>query len=90
MQNNLRPPVTSHALDTAIGKPAQGLPLKLEQLVGEGKRTWLTLGSSETNNDGRAPSLLAPGSVRATTVVNIVFPLFTPLVLDRFYILKST
>eukprot|EP00903_Cladosiphon_okamuranus_P015897 g14682.t1 len=58
-----RPPITAHALDTAIGKPASGLPLKLEQRSGgsRGGRYWLLLGSCETNEDGRAPNLLASG-----------------------------
>ncbi|CAM9789373.1 unnamed protein product, partial [Hapterophycus canaliculatus] len=55
-----RPPITAHALDTAVGKPARGLPLKLEQKSGGGRggRFWLLLGSCETNEDGRAPELL--------------------------------
>lgn len=60
-----RPPISAHALDTAIGKPARGLPLKLEQRSGgsRGGRYWLLLGSCETNEDGRAPNLLASGYV---------------------------
>lgn len=59
--SNTRPPITSHALDTATGKPAEGLPLKLE-LRGEGG-SWLLVGSTAANSDGRAPGLLPPGSV---------------------------
>ncbi|CAN0055897.1 unnamed protein product [Ascophyllum nodosum] len=73
MQNNARPPITSHALDTATGKPAQGLPLKLEQLRGEGGENWVTVGSSETNDDGRAPSLVAPGSVLERATYRVIF-----------------
>lgn len=64
-EQTARPPITAHALDTAIGKPARGLPLKLEQRSGgsRGGRFWLLLGSCETNEDGRAPNLLASGYV---------------------------
>lgn len=51
-----RPPITSHALDTATGKPAEGLPLKLE-VMGDGG-VWRTIGRTTTNDDGRAPGLM--------------------------------
>ena len=60
-----RPPITSHALDTATGKPARGLPLKLEQLGGAVGGGWLALGATTTDEDGRAPGLLVPGTVSA-------------------------
>ncbi|CAM9758559.1 unnamed protein product, partial [Laminaria digitata] len=56
-------PITSHALDTATGKPARGLPLKLEQLGGAVGEGWLALGATATDEDGRAPGLLVPGTV---------------------------
>lgn len=58
-----RPPITSHALDTAVGRPAQGLPLKLDRMEDTGE--WSTLGNTTTNEDGRAPGLMASGTVRA-------------------------
>jgi len=43
-------PITTHALDTARGAPAAGLPVELEQLTDEG---WATLVRAVTNDDGR-------------------------------------
>lgn len=63
LASHARPPITSHALDTATGKPARGLPLKLEQLGGALGRGWLVLGATITDDDGRAPGLLVPGTV---------------------------
>lgn len=65
LTSHTRPPITSHALDTATGKPARGLPLKLEQLRGAVAGSWLALGATTTDEDGRAPGLLVPGTVSA-------------------------
>ena len=56
--------ITTHALDTARGAPAAGLPIVLERAKGDG---WEIIGSGVTNDDGRLPGLTAPGSVQATT-----------------------
>ncbi|HKP63993.1 MAG TPA: hydroxyisourate hydrolase [Polyangiales bacterium] len=57
-------PITSHVLDTALGKPAVGLALRLQRQAADG---WQTLAERSTNQDGRAPDLLAPGTlVRGT------------------------
>mmetsp|Transcript_43266 Transcript_43266/g.108365 ORF Transcript_43266/g.108365 Transcript_43266/m.108365 type:complete len:116 (+) Transcript_43266:127-474(+) len=50
-----RPPITSHVLDTALGRPAQGVPITLSVLSGS---EWSVLGRAKTNSDGRAPELL--------------------------------
>ena len=42
--------ITSHILDTSIGKPAQGVLISLMQQQGD---NWPLLGSAETNADGR-------------------------------------
>ncbi len=70
--------LSTHALDTATGKPAKGLPLMLEKqpdaegwkaycqqrLKGESadKPAWETLAKGETNADGRCPDLLPAGT----------------------------
>jgi 5-hydroxyisourate hydrolase len=52
--------LSTHALDTSLGRPAAGLPLLLEaQLDGGG---WRELARGLTNADGRAPELLPPGT----------------------------
>ncbi len=56
-------PLTTHALDTATGKPAAGLPILLEHL-GD---TWERIAQGTTNADGRVADLLDPGQlVRGT------------------------
>ena len=53
-------PITSHVLDTALGKPAAGLTLRLQLQTADG---WRTLAERSTNQDGRAVDLLAPGAL---------------------------
>lgn len=50
-------PITTHILDTANGKPAQGVPVRLEI---ERNGAFVVLASSKTNSDGRVPDLLPP------------------------------
>ncbi len=48
-------PITTHVLDTATGKPAQGVSLYLYQLRGD---DFIELASGTTNSDGRVTDLL--------------------------------
>src|SRR3982751_205296 len=51
-----RPSISTHVLDTERGEPAEGLPVPLSRLEGNG----LTgLAEAETNQDGRISDLLA-------------------------------
>lgn len=54
-------PLTTHVLDTALGKPAQGLPVLLE-LKSSGR--WKALGRGKTDADGRLKALLPEGKLR--------------------------
>ena len=56
--------ITTHVLDTSVGRPAEGVPVVLEQLDGEG---WREVGSGATNADGRLANLLAAERVQAAT-----------------------
>ena len=47
--------ITTHVLDTAVGKPAEGIDLTLSQFI-DGK--WDLLGGGTTNSDGRVADLL--------------------------------
>ena len=49
-------PITTHVLDTAQGKPAPGVNIKL--FYETEPLQWLVLGEGQTNSDGRLPSLL--------------------------------
>ncbi len=50
--------ITSHILDTSIGKPAQGVLISLLQQQGD---NWLMLGSAETDADGRVSDFAQSG-----------------------------
>jgi 5-hydroxyisourate hydrolase len=58
----MRSPITTHVLDTALGKPAAGVHLVLERVDEP-----LVLARGVTDADGRVADLLAPGSVEAGT-----------------------
>ncbi len=47
--------ISTHILDTTLGKPARGVAVRLELLEGN---TWRKLGEGVTNDDGRVKPLL--------------------------------
>jgi 5-hydroxyisourate hydrolase len=51
--------ITTHVLDTAAGKPAEGIPITLEKL--NSKDGWDNITKGVTNADGRVSSFLAAG-----------------------------
>jgi 5-hydroxyisourate hydrolase len=51
--------ITTHVLDTSVGKPAAGIAVKLEL---QGAGGWQTIASATTNADGRAAALLPLGA----------------------------
>ena len=57
----MRSPITTHVLDTALGRPAAGVAIRLLRLDGS------ELASGVTNDDGRIADLLAPGALEAGT-----------------------
>ena len=61
----MRSPITTHALDTHLGKPAADLPIQLSKRQDDG--AWEQIASGITNADGRIADLLAPGSLQAGT-----------------------
>ncbi len=48
--------ITTHILDTSLGKPAQGVRIRLEQSA---FGNWSELASGVTNDDGRISDLLS-------------------------------
>lgn len=52
--------ITTHVLDTAAGRPAAGVAVKLE--VRSTERGWVTLAERTTDADGRVRDLTANGS----------------------------
>lgn len=71
-QAGQKSPITTHVLDTARGKPANGVPVTLEHHDGG---QWKQLSKSATNTDGRCPSLLPPGSGIQRGTYRITFDL---------------
>lgn len=58
-------PITTHILDTAIGKPAAGVVATLSHLGPDG--TAVEVGRGVTNSDGRIADLLTEGTAVAGT-----------------------
>ena len=50
--------ITTHVLDTALGKPAAGVSVMLERVDGLQS---VQIGAGMTDGDGRLKSILAPG-----------------------------
>ncbi len=51
--------ITTHVLDTSVGKPAAGVAVTLDKQEGG---AWKTLARGTTNADGRAAELLPPNA----------------------------
>lgn len=62
--------ITTHVLDTALGRPADGVPVRLEALDGATLEPVKELASTTTNADGRVsefgPNSLEAGNYRIT------------------------
>jgi 5-hydroxyisourate hydrolase len=58
-------PITTHVLDVALGRPAAGVPVRLEELGADG--AWHELARGVTNADGRVVDLLESGALGART-----------------------
>lgn len=57
--------ISSHVLDTALGRPAVGVPVRLERLEPGGD--WGVLGEGVTNADGRVSDFLRGAELAAGT-----------------------
>jgi 5-hydroxyisourate hydrolase len=56
--------ITTHVLDTALGRPAAHVPVVLELAVGDG---WRVIGAGATDDDGRLRTLTPAGPVQPGT-----------------------
>lgn len=63
--------VSTHVLDTARGKPAAGVPVRLEQQDSSGQ--WSTLGAAQTDQDGRWAHLVTERATPAEAVYRLTF-----------------
>ena len=62
--------LTTHILDTTIGKPAQGVHIQLEQNV---SGQWIPLAKGKTNTDGRISDLLPTDKILNIGVYRLIF-----------------
>jgi len=58
--------ITTHVLDTARGAPADGIEIVLSRLADDNK-SWDTIGSGITNEDGRVAGLCSEEKLPAGT-----------------------
>jgi 5-hydroxyisourate hydrolase len=66
--------ITTHVLDTSLGKPAPAVPVILERQMQGGE--WRVIGRGETDADGRLKSLaseIEPGIYRLTFDTGMYF-----------------
>lgn len=64
--------VSTHILDTSVGRPAEGVAVQLSARTGRHEE-WRVLGSSRTDGDGRCRDLPAPpeGAVHLRLVFDV-------------------
>jgi len=63
--------ISTHILDTAQGKPAKHVPVRLERQEAAGD--WRLLASSQTDADGRCPQLLPESEVLRAGTYRLAF-----------------
>jgi 5-hydroxyisourate hydrolase len=63
--------ISTHVLDTGLGRPAAAVPVSLEREVAANE--WRIVGRGETDADGRVRSLLAPGTTLSPGIYRLVF-----------------
>ena len=62
--------LTTHVLDTSIGKPAKNIAIRLMNKVND---SWQTMAQGFTDADGRAGDLLPPGKNMSPGIYKLVF-----------------
>lgn len=78
--------ITTHVLDTAMGKPAKGITITLSKRTANGN--WEKLASGSTNEDGRIGDLLDEDATLAPGIYQMFFetgPYFKQHNLQNFY-----
>jgi 5-hydroxyisourate hydrolase len=63
--------ISTHVLDTSLGRPAARVPVTLELATSEGH--WKLLGKGATDSDGRIANLLPPGAPLAEGTYRLQF-----------------
>jgi hydroxyisourate hydrolase len=62
--------ITTHVLDTSLGRPASGVAVRLERREGS---AWIELGRGGTDADGRCRNLLPEGTTLQPAVYRLSF-----------------
>lgn len=62
--------ITTHILDTSVGKPAPDVPVILEQKISD---NWKKIGEGLTNEDGRVTNLLDKNKILESGIYRLVF-----------------
>ena len=78
-------PITTHVLDTALGRPAPAVAVLLERKRGNG---WTEMGKGRTNADGRVTDLLKPDEKLVEGTYRLTFDVeayFTAIGATSFY-----
>lgn len=63
--------ITTHVLDTAMGRPASGVDVALD--VQRGGDDWAPVGRGATDADGRLRTLVPPGAPLEAATYRLVF-----------------
>ena len=63
--------ISTHVLDTALGRPAAGVPVRLERREKSGD--WWLLASAQTDQDGRCHQLLPDESALSAGLYRLAF-----------------
>jgi 5-hydroxyisourate hydrolase len=63
--------ISTHILDTALGKPATGVAVRLERREKSGN--WQLLGSGRTDQDGRCTQLLPEDNPLSAGIFRLAF-----------------
>lgn len=63
--------ITTHVLDTALGRPAVGVPVALAQFIRANE--WRSVGRGETDADGRLQTLVPNGTTLQPGIYRLVF-----------------
>ena len=77
--------ITTHILDTSLGKPAAGVSIHLQKQSPHG---WINMSTGVTNSDGRIPDLLEKGLILPPGNYSMLFEVasyFENLQLKSFY-----
>jgi 5-hydroxyisourate hydrolase len=78
--------ITTHILDTSIGRPASGVPVVLETRSAEGD--WKVIGQGMTDMDGRVKDLLPPDTPLQAATYRLTFDTgayFSQQSIESFY-----